>query len=75
MEPLEDRRLLAVGGTVDFGDLPDNYETTLAADGAAASRRCRRFAPPPVLRTAAGSTSPPRALRAAVGAQRAAGAA
>jgi GEVED domain-containing protein/VCBS repeat protein len=34
VEPLEDRRLLSVGGTFDFGDLPDNYGTTLAADGA-----------------------------------------
>lgn len=34
VEALEDRRLLSVGGTFDFGDLPDNYGTTLAADGA-----------------------------------------
>jgi VCBS repeat protein/GEVED domain-containing protein len=34
VEALEDRRLLSVGGTYDFGDLPDNYGTTLAADGA-----------------------------------------
>ena len=34
VEPLEDRRLLSVGGTFDFGDLPDNYGTTLVADGA-----------------------------------------
>ena len=34
VEPLEERRLLSVGGTVDFGDLPDNYGTTLLADGA-----------------------------------------
>ena len=34
LEVLEDRRLLSVGGTVDFGDLPNNYGTTLAANGA-----------------------------------------
>ncbi len=34
LEPLENRRLLAVAGTADFGDLPDNYGTTLVADGA-----------------------------------------
>ncbi len=39
VEPLEDRRLLSVAGAAaaaeyDFGDLPDNYGTTLAADGA-----------------------------------------
>jgi VCBS repeat protein/GEVED domain-containing protein len=34
VEPLEDRRLLSVGGTVDFGDLPDNYGTTVLVDGA-----------------------------------------
>ena len=34
VEALEDRRLLSVGGSFDFGDLPDNYGTTLAADGA-----------------------------------------
>ena len=34
VEPLEDRRLLSVGGPYDFGDIPDNYGTTLAADGA-----------------------------------------
>ncbi len=38
VEALEDRRLLSVGaagaGDYDFGDLPDNYGTTLAADGA-----------------------------------------
>ncbi len=34
VEPLEDRRLLSVGGTVDFGDLPDNYGTTVLTDGA-----------------------------------------
>ncbi len=43
VEALEDRRLLSVGGAVelagaageyDFGDLPDNYGTTLAVDGA-----------------------------------------
>ncbi len=28
MELLEDRRLLSVGSTVDYGDLPDNYGTT-----------------------------------------------
>ncbi|MCP4677662.1 MAG: hypothetical protein GY854_19525 [Deltaproteobacteria bacterium] len=27
VEALEDRRLLSVGGTFDFGDLPDNYGT------------------------------------------------
>ena len=34
VEPLEDRRLLSATGTFDFGDLPDNYGTTLVADGA-----------------------------------------
>ncbi len=41
VEPLEDRRLLSVAGSVDlaagefdFGDAPDNYGTILAADGA-----------------------------------------
>ncbi len=41
VEPLEDRRLLSLTGSLDmaagefdFGDAPDNYGTTLAADGA-----------------------------------------
>ena len=37
VEVLEDRRLLSVAaaaGDYDFGDLPDNYGTTLVADGA-----------------------------------------
>ncbi len=38
VEPLEGRRLLSVAaagaGEFDFGDLPDNYGTTLVADGA-----------------------------------------
>ena len=42
VEPLEERRLLSLGGLsaaesvteLDFGDAPDNYGTTLAADGA-----------------------------------------
>ena len=34
LEALEDRRLLSLTGTLDFGDAPDNYGTTLANDGA-----------------------------------------
>ena len=33
LEPLEDRRMLAIGADFDFGDAPAPYPTTLAEDG------------------------------------------